>query len=202
VRPVPLEPLAVEVRFTRPGRNVQLVEASLRTTAHEVARATALRIREKDVELPADLPHEAPPASVPEKATESVHAPVFGDGFHNRAVEHRFVYGSFVERGPALDWMRLLVPLLPDEPTSGLQRVAAVADFGNGIASVLPSAYTYINPDLTISLQRYPRGEWICLDAQSRIEPHGAGVAESRIYDADGRIGSAIQHLIVDRRSG
>jgi hypothetical protein len=200
LRPVPLEPLTVTARLSRPGRKVQLVETSLRTDTHEVARATGLRIRVKEIPLPPDLTDEPPPRAIPERSAASVHAPVFGDGFHNRAVEHRFAYGSFVDRGPALDWMRLLVPLVPDEPTTALQRVAALADFGNGISSVLPPTHTYINPDLTVSLQRYPRGEWICLYAKSRIETAGVGVAESRLYDETGRIGTAIQHLIVDLR--
>jgi len=199
LRPVPVEPLAVEARLVRPGRKVQLVEASLSTKKHEVCRVSGLRIRKKTLELPA-LENEAPPAPLPEGTTREVHAAVFGNGFHDRAVEHRFVKGSFVDRGPSIDWMRLLVPLLPGEPASPLGRVAALADFGNGISSVLPHSYTYINPDLTVSLGGYPRGEWVCLDATSRIAPYGVGVAESRIYDENGRIGTAIQHLIVDLR--
>ena len=53
LRPVPLVPLAVTVRTLRPGKKVQLVEATLRAGDGEVARATALRIRIADLPLPA-----------------------------------------------------------------------------------------------------------------------------------------------------
>jgi len=43
LRPVPLAPLAVTVRTLRPGKKVQLVDATLRAGDVEVARATALR---------------------------------------------------------------------------------------------------------------------------------------------------------------
>jgi hypothetical protein len=74
-----------------------------------------------------------------------------------RGVEHRFVRGSFSEPGPTTDWIRLNVPLLADEEISPLCRACAVADFGNGISGVLPpEGFTYVNPNLTVSLHRYP----------------------------------------------
>jgi hypothetical protein len=118
--------------------------------------------------------------------------------FHNDGVEHRFVAGSFIEAGPAIDWIRLRVPVVPDEEPSGLQRVAAAADFGNGVSRVTSfEALTFINPDLTIYLERAPEGEWICIDAESRLHGHGIGLAESALYDHRGRIGRSVQSLLV-----
>jgi len=72
-------------------------------------------------------------------------------------VEHRFVAGGFAAPGPAVDWSRLREPLDAFEAVSPLCRVAAAADFGNGISWVLNRAdgYRFINPDLTIYLHRY-----------------------------------------------
>lgn len=55
LRPVPIAPLATRARIVRPGRKVQLVEASLFDGATEVARCTALRIRCVELPIPPDL---------------------------------------------------------------------------------------------------------------------------------------------------
>ena len=43
LRPVPLRPLAIEARWARPGRKVQLVAASLHDGETEVARAVGFQ---------------------------------------------------------------------------------------------------------------------------------------------------------------
>lgn len=203
LRPVPLRPLEVRARFARPGKKVQLVESSLFADGTEVVRATALRVRRAAIPLPDDLPATPPP---PGPSSGAASAPPWAramsyEGFHNRAVEHRFVAGSFEEAGPATDWIRLRVPLVEGEETSPLCRVAAAADFGNGVSWVLPRAggYAFINPDLTIALQRHPHGEWVCLEAATHPGPHGSGIAESRLFDESGPIGRAVQILLIER---
>ena len=121
--------------------------------------------------------------------------------FHADAVEHRFVAGGFDRPGPATDWIRLRVPVVGGEATTPLARVAAAADFGNGVSWVLSrlEGWQFINPDLTIYLHRMPGGEWVCLEAATWVEPHGVGVAESRLWDERGPLGRAIQSLLLDR---
>lgn len=206
LRPVPLVPLTVATRFVRPGRKVQLVEASLRAEGEEVARALALRIRRSPLVLPPDLPRLAPPPG-PERGRAS--RPPWTEGlptpaFHHDAVEHRFVAGGFDRGGPATDWIRLRVPVVAGEPPSPLERVAAVADFGNGISWVLSrlDGYRFINPDLTVYLHRLPAGEWVCLEAATFAEAHGVGVAESRLWDEHGPLGRSLQSLLLERVGG
>jgi Thioesterase-like superfamily len=87
-----------------------------------------------------------------------------------------------------------------EEPTP-LQRAAAAADFGNGASSALDwSRYVFVNPDLTFYLLRPPRGEWVCLDAQTTVDPAGVGLSHSTMYDLDGQIGTALQALFVAPR--
>ena len=64
------------------------------------------------------------------------------------------------------------------EEPSPLQRLAAAGDFGNGISATLSwDHYLFINPDLTLYAEREPDGEWIHLDAETRIAPDGIGMA-------------------------
>jgi hypothetical protein len=200
LRPVPLGELLVAAEVSRPGRRVQLLEASITTPdGTEVVRARALRVRQAETaEYTADGgPPEGPEhgPEMPPPFTRS-RSPTFGPD----AIEVRIVRGGW-GGGPATAWFRLKVPLVADEPPTPLQTLAAAGDFGNGISHVLPwDDYLFINPDLTLYIDRPPEGEWICLDAQTRISAGGVGIAESVIYDLRGRVGRAIQALLVGRR--
>jgi hypothetical protein len=202
LRPVPLAELRLEAEVVRPGRRVQLLEGSLRgEDGTEVVRARALRIQRAD--LDGSPGTEAPPAPPgPDRGIERSPAsgPPHQPTFFPAAIEIRFVSGGF-GGGPATGWFRLKVPLLKGEDTSPLQRLAAAADFGNGISTALSwDDYLFINPDLTIYLDRKPAGEWICLEARTLVSPEGVGTAESVLYDHRGRVGRAIQSLLVAPR--
>jgi hypothetical protein len=203
LRPVPIAPLTAQIRLIRPGRKVQLVEASLLHGDSPVARCTALRIRHTEMPLPADLPR-IPPPPAPDAGVASVPpwaASVGYRAFHSAGVEHRFVVGSFEHPGAAIDWVRLRVPLIAGEPTSPLSRVAAAADFGNGVSWVLnrSDGYSFINPDLTVYVHRLPVGEWVCLDAATHASSHGVGLAESQLFDEQGPIGRSVQSLLIEK---
>ena len=112
------------------------------------------------------------------------------------------VRGTWDALGPTTDWIRLDVPVVAGEAPSPLQRVAAAADFGNGISAAVPyGEYVFINPDLTVALDREPDGEWICVDAATRTHPDGIGLADSVLWDARGPIGRGVQTLIVEART-
>ena len=203
LRPVPVVPLAVTARVVRPGRKVQLVEASMRAGDVEVAKATALRIRTADLPVPAssDAVSAPPPPEAGSTSLPPWGEPVAYRSFHRDGVEHRFVTGSFSEPGPATDWIRLRVPLVAGEPTSPLARVVAAADFANGISWTLSrtDGWQFINPDLTIYLHRHPVDEWICLESITSVQSHGIGLTESALWDRRGPIGRSLQSLLLDR---
>lgn len=116
------------------------------------------------------------------------------------AMDMRWLTKPF-ELGPGRVWMRLRMPLLPDTPASPLSLLVAVADFGNGVSSELPfDRYLFINADLTLHLQREPRGEWAGIAASTLLHDDGAGLAESVVHDGDGPIGRAFQTLVVQAR--
>ena len=116
------------------------------------------------------------------------------------AIEIRFVVGDF-GGGPSTAWFRLRAPIVAGEQPSSLQRLAAAGDFGNGISTVLPwDEFVFINPDLTLYVERPPVGEWICLKAQTLIAADGIGTAESVLYDEQGRVGRATQALLISTR--
>lgn len=199
LRPVPSVPLTVHTEVVRPGRNVGLVAVGMLAGHTEVATATVLAIRTAAVPVPDQDAGGGPPP--PELGIEPANDARW-EAFHFAGVEHRIVAGSWSERGPATDWIRLRVPVVADIEPSPFQRVVAAADFGNGISSLADFETTsFINPDLTVYLHRPPVDEWVCLDAVSTLEPNGVGFAESALHDRQGRIGRAAQSLLVDQRS-
>lgn len=192
-------PLEARSRVLRSGRKVQLVEASLWSEDAEVARATALRIRLSEVAVPVTV--EEPPHALPAEPCRLPDGYRPGSAYHRLGVETRAPSPLGTERGPGWAWFRLRLPLIEGEEPSPLVRLCAAADFGSGISNVVdPAAITYINPDLTINIQREPAGEWICVDARTWLQPNGVGFAESVFYDERGRIGRAAQSLLIEPR--
>jgi hypothetical protein len=201
MRSVPIGPVRVSAEVLRPGRRVEMVGASLTDdSGKELVRAQGWRLRTADVEFddPPGLPAQ-PPGPEEGEQGDFFHTG-FDVGYHT-AMEYRFVRGAFMEPGPATVWMRMNVPLLPDEDPSPLQRVLVAADSGNGVSSALDwREYLFINVDLSVHLHRLPVGEWVCLDAVTLPERNGVGLADTALFDEQGPVGRAAQTLLVDRR--
>ncbi len=220
LRPIPFAPLTLSTRIVRAGRRVQELAGELTAASgaggpdveageHElVCRASALRVRE----VPADLPRSEPGEKSDPHHEERLPPPESGkevrfalDGssgasFAASAMEMRWL-GDPRALGPGRVWMRLRYPLLPGEALTALTRVAATADFSNGVSAALPfERFLFINADLTIHLHRPPLGEWIGLDARTLLHPGGTGLAESVLHDTSGPVGRAFQTLVVQPR--
>jgi Thioesterase-like superfamily len=201
LRPVPLAPLTVSRRVVRPGRTVELVGARLSEAGgerREIATATAWRLRRQDGVPTAGL-DSAPPG--PDQGRSVPFFPTGQDVGYHTAMDYAFVEGGFLDPGPAVVWMRMRQPLVDGEEPSPLVRVLTAADSGNGVSAVLDyRRFLFINTDLTVQLVREPQGEWVCLEAVTRVGPDGVGLAESVLADERGRIGRATQTLLVRRR--
>jgi hypothetical protein len=199
LRPVPLEPLTVEASVVRPGRSVELLEASLTGPNGELMRASAWRLQTGEHSLHPDDDDERP-AGPAEGAPSDFPGTGHEFGYHD-ASEYSFVRGGFRQPGPATVWMRTRVPLVDGEEPTPLQRVLVAADSGNGVSAALDwRTHHFINTELTVHLMRPLEGEWVCLDAVTRVD--GLGLAETTLWDERGRIGRAAQTLLVRRRMG
>jgi hypothetical protein len=200
MRPVPIGRLRARASVVRPGRSVELIEATLEGEEGELMRALAWRLRTRPVEL-SPAPAEEPPPPGPEQGEEKGFFDTGQDVGYHTAMDYRFVEGGFLEAGPATVWMRMRQPLVEGEETTPLQRVLVAADSGNGVSAALDvSRFLFINTDLSVHLLRMPVGEWVCLEARTYPEPNGVGLADTALYDERGRIGRAAQTLLVRAR--
>jgi hypothetical protein len=159
-----------------------------------------LKIRRAELDLPPTAVEERVILPGPD-AGERADIPDENPKAFIRGLTLSVVQGQFRAPGPAAIWFRVNRPLFADQAPTPLQRVAMIADFCNGVSTVLSFRdWTFINGDLTISLARLPVGEWILLDAQSWLGDHGAGIAFAKLGDSRGYFGRAIQSLVIERR--
>jgi hypothetical protein len=210
LRPIPMAPLTLSTRMVRTGRRVQELVGELLAGEEVVCRASALRVQA----VPQDLPPSSAPLGEPSAAATPPPLPPPETGkpvrfaldgsdemsFGATAMEMRWLDEPRT-LGPGRVWMRLRYPLVPGEPLTALARLAATADFGNGVGASLPfDRFLFINADLAIHVHRPPQGEWIGLDARTLLHPGGTGIAESIVHDRSGPVGRAFQTLVVQPR--
>lgn len=196
--PVPLGVLKVTASVVRPGRSVELCEATLydEGRGREVATARAWL-------FPAA--QDGPGRLTPPQHT-------FADGHrHERprtwhggyldAMDWRWVSGAVEQPGPGVVWMRPTVALVEGEPMTPLQRLMSCVDSASGVSAALdPAKWAFLNTDLTVHVLRPPEGEWLCLDAQTTLGHGRVGMATSQVYDTHGLVARSAQALLVSRR--
>lgn len=197
--PVPVGPLAVEAQVVRPGRSVELCEATAYDVerGRPVARAAAWRFPVSDAG-----PRRAvsAPAHTPADGVHHRHPASWSGGYLD-AVEWRWVEGAVMEPGPAVVWMRPVVSLVDGEAMSPVQRLLTCVDSASGVSAELdPGEWGFLNTELTVHVLRPPAGEWVCLDAATTLGGGSVGMATSRVYDEEGLVARTAQALLVTRR--
>jgi hypothetical protein len=212
--PVPVGEVEVTSRIVRRGRTVELVEAELVAGGRPAMIARAWRMRVARVDLPVptgvvpvpdDLPgfpqgKVDPPPVPPDRGSGPYAIAMWNTGYAD-AMEWRFVTGGPGGDGPAAVWARPRIPLVAGETPSPLSRLLLLADAGNGVSRVLDvDAWWFINTELTVHLHRQPAGDWLLLVARSILETNGSGLAETELFDTQGRVGRGAQSLLVGPR--
>jgi hypothetical protein len=198
LRPVPITTLTLSVKPERLGRSVQRLSAVLLADGVAVLSATGTRIRCTPI-------HTSPPPP-PEPWPDPSHLPRFVFPFfvddigYHRAVELSVAHGAW-GKTPVGFWARPRVPLVAGQETSPIERLMIIADAQSGMGVPLdPDDFTFVNPDLTVYLEREPEGDWLGFDIRSTANAHGSGLAQSAIRDGLGLMGRSAQSLLVAPR--
>lgn len=197
---IPQGRMRTEATVVRPGRRVEMVEASLYADDALAVRATAWRIRRSPGTTTEHVvATEVPP--LPEEQPQRYFPGTSPDWGYGRSIEWRFVAGGYAEPGPATVWARVRIPLVEGEEATPQQRMTVVADSANGLSGRLPLAeWLFIPPTLSVTFQRPPTGEWTLLDATTTIGPDGTGLASGTLSDTDGLVAAVAQPLLVAPR--
>jgi len=200
--PVPVGPVRIGTSTVRPGRRIELLEAVLSgADDRPLMRLTAWRMRVRAEGVPASDAAPVPVATGPAEGRPETARFFTQDIAYHRALDWRFASGTFNGPGPAAAWTRPLCALVEGEPMTPLEHLLVMTDAASGISASLDwRAATFANVDLTVSLQRAPRGQWLGVDARTVHGGTGAAQAFGVLFDADGEIGRSAQALFVEPR--
>lgn len=193
---VPLQPIEVTATVAKPGRRSRAVDVVATCGGRTVMRATSQWV------LPSagwDTPTPAPPARPPAPSDPSLNTEVDypRPGFNCDAAELRFVSGSTESSGPAVVWARLTSPLMAGEPLTPLVMTATVGDLAAAAGwEHEPDQPAFINPDISLHLNRYPAGPWICIDARNHRSAGAVAFNEATFSDDRGPFGRVLQSLV------
>lgn len=196
--PIPRAEVAVEARILRPGRRVQLVEATMSAGERRVAVARVWRYGHGHTTTPVSE-HPAPPP-LPEPRPVRFF-PGVENGRYGESVEWRFVAGSYVELGPSQVWARPRIPLVEGEGTTPFEQLLIVADSANGLSLELPTPdWISIPTGLTVTVSRHPATGWVFLDTRTTLAGDGVGLTVGEVADESGFLGTVAQPLTLARR--
>lgn len=192
---VPVGLVHVSAEVAKAGRATVAVDVRLDARDRQVARARVWLVRVSEG------PRVEPPADAgPRPAGNEPAQPLWGFPYAQH-VEWRRVSGTPDAPGPAHVLARPRVPLVDDEPADGLARVVLVGDSGSGISSVLDwDAWSFPNVDLDVHLLRPVAGEWVGMDAVTRVSSTGSAQCCTTLHDEAGWLGTGLQTLVVQRR--
>jgi hypothetical protein len=188
----------IQTRVLRPGKTIELLEATFTAQGRTAIRAQAWRLVTGDTAAVAGT--FSRPLSGPRGCPPAPMTSVWDGGFI-RSTEFR----TAADLGPGnrTVWARTLHPLVEGEDSHPLARFVSIVDTANGIAVRQdPREYMFPNLDLTIHLFRQPQGEWTGLDTRVSFGADGVGLTDTELFDEQGPVGRAAQILTVRKFPG
>ena len=190
-------PVEVTTRIVRDGKRIKVIDAEFLSGGVSMARATAQLLQRTEnppgkvwskppwsVPLPADIP--------PPQNTRSG----LGGMWVTRPIE-----GAMGANGPRRIWISEARDLVDGVPLSPFTRVAVSADFTSPFANAGDEGLRYINTDVTVYLHRAPATEWIGYEVLDHNATDGIAIAECRIHDEQGPIGTSSVTALAQRTS-
>ncbi|WP_206446619.1 thioesterase family protein [Agrococcus sp. KRD186] len=188
-----LEETSVRVETRRPGRTIELTEATASIAGRDVAVARAwhsVAVETARVEGGA-----AAPLPAPQNSQRAEFGTDWGGGYVH-SVDFRECGGRAPGRNRA--WQRTEHALVEGEPVAPIARWIGLIDGANGVAvREQPGEWMFPNLDLTIHLHRQPVGEWVGFDTTVTFGPTGQGITATALHDERGHVGHAAQTLTV-----
>jgi len=184
---------SVEVQMVRPGRSIELIEASMRHGSQTSICARIWRLAVHDTHRVqgiewAQLP---PPKAMVPLAFSSV----WGGGYV-ASLEVRQDSGARAGRG--LSWLRTRCALVAGEEDPPVAGFLKLVDTANGLViREQPGSVFFANVDLTVHFFRQPEAGWVGFDTRVSFGPTGLGETLSVLSDLRGPVGTAAQSLTV-----
>ncbi|MDO4918153.1 thioesterase family protein [Kocuria sp.] len=189
--------IEVHTRVLRPGRTIELLEATMSSGGRDCIRLSLWRLKTSDTREVAG--GEIQPLTPLEQCEPLDMYEVWGGGYI-RSLEARVARTP--RPGSGAGWLRITKEVVAGEPSSPTARFISAVDAANGLA---PRAeigpWAFPNVDLGIHMFRAPVSEWVGLDTSVDLGGDGVGLTHSELFDEQGPLGRVAQALTVRRTS-
>ncbi|MEU1209873.1 thioesterase family protein [Nocardia sp. NPDC005825] len=188
---IAFEEFEIRVETIRPGRTIELVEATLSIGGRDTISARAWFLGAQDTGIVAGgEPDRLPP---PDALAPWSLTPVWPGGYIE-SIQARQV--GIPEPGRATAWITTDIDLVEGEEVDPVAAFIALVDTANGIAvRQEPTKWMFPNVDLTLHLYRQPETPWAGLDTSVVFGHAGQGLTSTVLHDLRGPVGYAQQSL-------
>ena len=185
--------LSIDVEVVRPGRSIELIEASMRHDNLTSIRARIWRLAATDTTHVQGL--EWTPLPPPDAMRPLAFSSVWGGGFIG-SLEAR--QDADARPGRGRSWVRTRCPLVEAETDPPVAGFLKLVDTANGlVVRERPGSVFFANVDLTVHFVRQPEAGWVGFDTHVNFGPTGLGETFSVMSDIRGPVGTAAQSLTV-----
>ncbi|MCG8654224.1 thioesterase family protein [Yimella sp. RIT 621] len=190
---IPAAESHIEVVTLRPGRTIELLEATLTIGGRVIIRARAWRLSVQDTTARAG--NELPAMDGPEHAAPMDPTKEWPGGYI-ASLEMRQLPGG--RDGRRSVWIRTRPTLVEGERATPVAALVTRVDTANGVATRFrPTELMFPNVELSLHLIRTPRPGWVGLDTAVTFGPTGLGLTSTTVHDEDGPVGKIEQCLTV-----
>ena len=183
----------IDVEVVRPGRSIELIEASMRHGDRTSIRARIWRLASSDTMPVQGI--EWTPMPPPDAMRAWAFSSVWSGGYIG-SLEARQDVDARPGRG--LSWIRTRCPLVDGEIDPPVAGFLKLVDTANGlVVREHPRSVFFANVDLTVHFFRQPEAGWVGFDTRVNFGPTGLGETLSVLSDLRGPVGTAAQSLTV-----
>lgn len=190
---IPLQESTIHVETVRPGRTIELLEATLTIGGRTIIRARAWRLAMSDM---SDVAGNELPAMPGPDGTEPYDGTAVWPGGYLRSLQIRATPGG--RPGRRQVWISSKCDLIDGVEAAPIAAYTMLVDTANGMATrVRPTELMYPNVDLTVHFTREPDPTLVGLDTSVTFGPNGLGLTSTVLNDVHGPVGRADQCLTV-----
>ena len=188
---IPLQPFSISTKVLRPGKTIELIEATMVANGRACIVARAWRMQTSDTRAIAGM--EDRDMGRPEDLPDWTGMQQWAGGFIESM---RFKADAERRAGKGVVWLNNDLEMVEGQATSSFVHVMGMVDTANGIVPrAKPDEWAFPNLDLHIDLLRLPQGQWLGLDTCQQYGSDGIGLTSSVLHDEIGVFGRSEQIL-------
>ena len=195
-RVAPMAPVTIETEVAREGNRIRVIDAVLRSEGLDIARASAVMLRR--TEQPDGKVWSPPNWVVPTPESLAPQEPRSGAPAITRWDARPL---PPTEAGAKRAWIRETFGFVDGAPSSAFVKAAQVADYANPFANSGDQGLQFVNADITLYMDRQPRGEWIGLEVATHLSTKGVAIGECALFDLEGPFGRSLVCGVANRRT-